>query len=380
MKSTGARKVPPLFLLAFVPMLLAAWLAPERGGASTTAADPITPKQIYMRACASCHGVDGRGRSADAVGFDVELPDFTDCSFATREPDSDWGSVVHGGGPVRVFDRMMPAFGEAWSEEDGASALAHVRSFCDETSWPRGELNMPRAMLTEKAFPEDEAVITSFVPLRGTPGISNKFVYEQRVGARGQLEAIVPFGLKELDDGNWGAGLGDVAFGTKWAVLHSTWSGSILSVAGEIILPTGNEAQGFGKGVPILEPFISYGQLLPWDSFLHMQLGGEVSTDPTRVGHEVFGRGALGTTFTQGRYGRAWSPMIEVLAARDFELDAPIHWDVAPQLQVTLSKRQHIMGAIGVRIPVTEFDERDTQVMVYLLWDWFDGSFTDGWW
>jgi len=33
----------------------------------------------------------------------------------------------------------------------------------------------------------------------------------------------------------------------------------------------------------------------------------------------------------------------------------------------------------GVRIPVTGRDERRAQVITYFLWDWFDGSLTDGW-
>ena len=51
------------------------------------------------------------------LGFDVEVPDFTDCDFAAREPDADWYAVIHDGGPVRGFDRMMPAFGQALTGE-----------------------------------------------------------------------------------------------------------------------------------------------------------------------------------------------------------------------------------------------------------------------
>ena len=30
-------------------------------------------------------------------------------------------------------------------------------------------------------------------------------------------------------------------------------------------------------------------------------------------------------------------------------------------------------------LPATETAGRDTQVVMYLLWDWFDGGFFDGW-
>jgi hypothetical protein len=61
------------------------------------------------------------------------------------------------------------------------------------------------------------------------------------------------------------------------------------------------------------------------------------------------------------------------------ETDGEAEWDVVPQLQVTLTKLQHVMVAGGVRIPVNERDERHPQVLTYLLWDWFDGSFFDFW-
>jgi hypothetical protein len=50
-----------------------------------------------------------------------------------------------------------------------------------------------------------------------------------------------------------------------------------------------------------------------------------------------------------------------------------------PQLQVSLSKIQHVMVAGGVRIPANVRRERGTAVVTYLLWDWFDGPFTSFW-
>jgi hypothetical protein len=37
------------------------------------------------------------------------------------------------------------------------------------------------------------------------------------------------------------------------------------------------------------------------------------------------------------------------------------------------------MMNIAVRVPVTDSSNRDTQILFYLLWDWFDGGFFDGW-
>ncbi|HOI10084.1 MAG TPA: cytochrome c, partial [Myxococcota bacterium] len=134
--------------------------APEAGEGTLVPEGADTPAGVYARACASCHGTDGRGMPRAHVGFDVPLPDFTDCSFATREPDSDWFAVAHEGGPARAFDHRMPAFGEALGTGRLEMAVAHVRTFCPERGWPSGNLNLPRAMFTEKAFVEDEAVLT----------------------------------------------------------------------------------------------------------------------------------------------------------------------------------------------------------------------------
>lgn len=48
-------------------------------------------------------------------------------------------------------------------------------------------------------------------------------------------------------------------------------------------------------------------------------------------------------------------------------------------MQVTLNARQHVRVAGGVRLPVNDRDERKKSVIVYLLWDWYEGGFLRGW-
>ena len=69
--------------------------------ASTSVVPPNATGEIYRAACATCHGMDGTGVSRELVGFAQELPDFTNCTFATPEPSADWAAVVHEGGPIR---------------------------------------------------------------------------------------------------------------------------------------------------------------------------------------------------------------------------------------------------------------------------------------
>jgi mono/diheme cytochrome c family protein len=354
-------------------------LAAEATLAAAQPASSNSGGEMYKAACAACHGVDGRGTSPTLLGFDTPVPDFTDCSFSTVEPDADWMAVSHDGGPARGFDRRMPAFGNAMSAGELQQVLDVIRGFCGNPAWPRGELNMPRPLVTEKAFPENEAVWTTTVNATGRGEIGNELLYEQRLGARSQYEVVIPLVLQERGDGAWNRGLGDVAFALKHVLAHNLQRGYILSAAGELILPTGKESVGLGRGVTVFEPFVAFGQLLPADSFVQAQAGLELPFDTDRASREAFWRVAIGKTLTQGRFGRSWTPMVEWLAARDLGDGAPVQWDVVPQMQVTLNKRQHIMINAGARIPVNRRAGRSTQVIAYFLWDWFDGGLLEGW-
>ena len=313
------------------------------------------------------------------MGFDTPLPDFTDCSFSTVEPDADWMAVAHGGGPARGFDRRMPAFGDALTDPELRQVLDYIRGFCTNPSWPRGELNVPRTLVTEKAFPENEAVLTTTVSASGAGRVGNEFLYERRLGSRTQYEVVVPLLVQEGATGAWDRGLGDVAFAVKHVLMHNLDRGHILSAAAEIVLPTGKESTGLGSGVTVFEPFVAFGQLLPADSFLQFQAGLELPFDTSIAGREAFWRAAAGKSFSQGRFGRSWSPMVELLAARDLEEGAKTQWDLVPQMQVTLNKRQHLMINVGLRFPLNDRTGRTTQVITYFLWDWFDGGLRDGW-
>ena len=355
------------------------WLAAIRPVVAQLPPPPRNGSEIYRVACAACHGADGKGQPISTVGFDTPLPDFTNCSVATPETAADWVSVAHQGGPVRAFDRRMPAFGEALTEDELGRTIDYVRGLCTERAWPRGELNLPRALVTEKAFPENEALLTTTIGGGDAATFDNVLLYERRLGARSQIELSVPLAMQKDGADTWQHGLGDIAVAIKHALFHSLESGTIVSAAAEVLLPTGKETQDLGKGVTIIEPFVAVGQLLPADSFLQFQAGVELPTDSERADKEAFWRLSLGRTFVQNRFGRTWSPMIEIVGARELGQDDGAQWDVVPQMQVSLSRRQHILFNVGVRIPITSRGERDAQLLTYFLWDWFDGGLFDGW-
>jgi hypothetical protein len=145
-----------------------------------------------------------------------------------------------------------------------------------------------------------------------------------------------------------------------------------------VTLPTGKESEGLGNGFTVLEPFAMFGQMLGPSGFLQMHAGLEIPTDHERGDNETFLRTALGYTFARDRgFGQAWSPMTEVLFAKPW--GASSEWDVVPQVQVSLSKLQHVLLSVGVRVPLNERDERHPQILTYLLWDWFDGGLFQFW-
>lgn len=340
---------------------------------------------LYLASCASCHGVDGRGAPRSEVGFDLPLPDFTDCNFAVREPRVDWLSVAHRGGPARGFDETMPSFDAARSAAELERIVAHLKTFCSERRWPRGELNLPRAQVTSKAYVEDEVVVAVSSALEGPTQVAGKFIYGKRFGARYQFEASLPFGFREVASdepaalGAWAAGAGDIGLGVKRVLFHQGRSGTILTFATEAFLPTGDETEGYGRGTVMVEPFLSFGQIVGHAGFFQFQGGFELPVDQAMAEREALFRFTLGRTYRARPWGRTWSPMVEVTGARALEAGAKTHWDYIPQLQVSLSARQHVMASAGVRLPMTDLDERPAELMFYVLWDWFDGSLFAGW-
>jgi len=361
---------------ALMPLLAGILFGQDRVGSRAPGRD------IFRTTCVACHGADGRGAPDSTRGFEPPptFPDFTGCVATAREPDRFWSAIVHNGGPERGFSEIMPSFREALTSDQIAQVLEYVRGFCREPAWPHGNLNFPRALVTEKAFPEDEMVMDFAVNAEGSAGLTDKVVYEKRLGSRGQLDVSLPFRFDKAGPGNWLGGAGDLVTGYKHVMLANLRTGSILSLAGEAVWPTGNAALGRGKGVTVFESFASFGQVLPKGGFLQFQSGVELPTHTDEVNRAVFWRTVLGKSLApdSGR-GRLWSPMVELLADRELASGERINWDVVPQFQVTINRRQHIRANIGIRLPVNDFGPRSTQILFYLLWDTFDGGILDGW-
>jgi len=306
------------------------------------------------------------------------FPDFSDCSGTTPELDVDWRATITQGGHGRGFSPIMPSFSEELTADQVDAVIKYLRTLCRSDRYPRGELNLPRPLVTEKAFPESEAIQTVGIETKQTPAINSEFSYEGRLSARNQIEIAVPYNSQIADSGTRVGGIGDVSIGLKRVLFAS--HDAILSGFGEMALPTGNSDKGLGRGVTTFTFHLLAAQILPGNSFLQAQAGTDQPTETATAPRTLFWRVNVGKTFSEeDGLGRQWSPMIEVVSDRNFVAGAPSLIDVVPQFQVTLSRRQHVRADVGWQIPASNREGRSTQVVFYLLWDWFDGGLFEGW-
>jgi mono/diheme cytochrome c family protein len=338
-------------------------------------------ERTFKAACAACHGADGRGTSKEIAGFERPrtFPDFTACDQTTPEPDINWKDVITHGGRARGFSDIMPSFRAALTREQIDDLVAYLRSLCRDSRWPRGELNLPRAFVTEKAYPEDEVVLSTTFQGQGAPGGTSHVIHEQRFGIHNQIEVDVPVHFEDQNHA-WYGGVGDTTLAVKRTLFSNFHSGSIFALQGGVILPTGSRTRGFGTGTTTFETFAAFDQLFRTNTFVQTQFGADLPRHTDIAPQSLFFNTAIGQSIAADHgFGRVWSPMMEFVAARDLVDNAKTNWDVVPQMQVTISKRQHIKADLGVRVPVTNTAGRNVQIVFYILWDWQDGRLNEGW-
>jgi mono/diheme cytochrome c family protein len=358
-----------------------AGFAGQAPAVSQSAARELTSgEEIFHRGCAGCHGPNGEGAPQTSIGFDrpSTFPDFTDCAGTTPELDVDWRATITEGGYGRGFSRIMPSFAEELTPAQIDAVIGHLRTLCRDRRYPRGELNFPRPLRTEKAFPESETVLTTGVGTGQASDVESELAYEHRLTARDQLEIAVPYNSVHDESGTRVSGVGDVALGWKRVLFAS--HNTILSGQGEIVFPVGNSDKGLGSGTTTFGVFASAGQILPANTFAMFQVGTDQPASTDKAPRTLFWRAAAGwSARQQNGLGRLWTPMLEVVSDREFVEGARANIDLVPQFQVTLNRRQHVRANIGVQLPATNTIGRPKQVVFYLLWDWFDGGLLEGW-
>lgn len=318
--------------------------------------------------CASCHGDDGKG-VVEGVTLDPPAPDLTDCSFNSREPRRDWRAVINHGGQARGLSMSMPSYYEALTSEQVEAIIDYLKTFCAETGWPSGELNFRRAQLTTKAFPENEALLIPQYAHGSNQKVTTKFVYERRLGKRGQWEIAVPF-MAQWQSPR-ATGIGDIELSAKYVLAHNDQARAIVSGGFEVVTPTGKTA--LGSSLWKFAPFIAAGK--SYDRFaLQSSVKLEQPLERDNGESELLFNFAFTLPLTPDKKG--FFPMLETQHVKNLETGAT-QWFLAPQLYIGLVRRGHIALSFGGQIPLTGERPFDYRLMSFFLWEYADGGL---WW
>lgn len=312
---------------------------------------PDSGAALFAAWCKACHGADGRGTPAATARLEVPPADLRECKGSTAETEDRWVKIVTRGGAAFGLSLDMPAFGEAGTPAQIRAVVRYARSLCGELGWPPGELNFPRAFLVEKAYPEDEIVITE-------KSRAQELIYERRWGKRLQTE----LSAHTIFDGQPKA-LRGVEGALKYNVWHSLERRALASVGLEVTPPLGRQ-DGWE-----LEPFVAFGGAPNGGLVVQGQIVGtwEESEGITEFSYR------LGAGHALGRF----VPMVEA------EWSVPVGeqrtLSLYPQVWVQLSRLGHVAGSLGAELPATGPEPRHPRLIAFVLWDYGDAPLLRGW-
>lgn len=352
------------------PVVVFALLA-EGGWATGDVARLAKGKQVYEQGCGQCHGLDGRGNPE--WESEVRPIEFSDCG-TTAEPSDLWEHIVRNGGKAAGLDSVMPAFGEAYDDEEIGAVVAYLRTFCAEADrYPPGDLNFRRPLKTGKAFPEQEVVLrTTHKPESGSRETELELLYENRIGPRFQYELVLPLRAQ----GREGRGIGDVEVEAKQVLAFSHRSLSIFSGGLGVELPTGSETKGLGSGTVFVSPFAAFGKGFGRGrTFFQARIGAELPVDSKKADTEIKYAAALSHSLGMSR--RAFVPALELTGAYNTKTKAH---DYSTWVEVSkpLNALGHVIASVGAQIPIRP-KSGTWRLEAYVLWDFGDGPIWLGW-
>lgn len=326
---------------------------------------PTTIPEMWGAWCARCHAADGSGKVNEPTVTVVPM-DFTDCHLTTPEPNADWERAIAKGGPGVGLSSEMPGFEDSLSPEQIAGFVTHIRGFCKETGWPMGNLNFPRPIVTEKAFPEDEFLILPAISHKTESGSSLTDtalvgLFEKRIGKRAMYEIAMPLATTDFGSSRR-SGLGDIEAAFKYTTYASEATARIVSVGLEAVIPNGSQEKGIGHGTFIFEPFVTAGAMLR-DWYVQAQAKVELPVDLVKAGRAYVYNLYLGRDMSAAP--DTWTFGVE-LNGENHEVA------LTPQVRKGLTRTGALAGSLGVMIPLNEREEQGVRWVGYLLWEYLE--------
>lgn len=337
--------------------------------------DMARASRNFQMNCAVCHGPSGRPDPESPVvkALGMMPADFSDALFNSREPAADWELVIKHGGGALGFSDKMPAFGEQLTDEEIGELVTYLKTLAGEHDYPPGDLNLFLPLKTKKAFPEDEVVwkLRFTDDDNGRDEWKNTLEFEKRFGTRFQ-------GVLELSHRFDGS---DEKFnmfepGGKYVLHYDSRRQFIVTLGGNIGFPLES-----GESVELL-PYLAVGKILSDQFTFQGSSRAKLPIDDIDQG-SIELSGIVHWTHTPRP--RSIFPALEFTA--EFPLDRGsganrtdfVHTSLTPQARIGLSKRGHVAMNLGVEIPLNETDRFDYRGYMFLIWDFADGMFWEGW-
>ena len=87
---------------------------------------------IYLKWCAQCHGVKGKGDGVNSTrDMAINPRDHTDALFMVTRTDEQFKEVVSDGGAGVAKSPLMPPWSATLTEEEIDSLIGYLRKLCD---------------------------------------------------------------------------------------------------------------------------------------------------------------------------------------------------------------------------------------------------------
>jgi len=326
--------------------------------------DPTRGKVVFQQSCFLCHGVDAKGNGYLAASLPVQPANLTSCRIVSEDPVEMIEGVVRHGGAWAGLSPAMPAWEGTLTDQQIADVASYVKTLCTDPNWVPGELNLPRALITGKAFPEQEAILGARFG-RNSNKVTELFAeLEYRVNGRTGIE-VTPRYQWMTGMGGSESGIGDTSISVRHVVAWDPVQLWLATIGLELSLPTGSKSRGLGTGEVVWEPFVRGG----WDwhqvvlqTSLALVLPTETSNTNAAFAYDI----AIGRYF-QPDPRLQITPMVEFNSetrmtgtARGATMSA-----VLPEVRV---KWLQWSAAVGVQVPITglrDFDVRPLFDIVY---------------